>query len=164
MHSGFVSIGKICLVRYGRIFRGNKVLNCQNNGAIGIIIFSDPDQVAPEGTDPEDVYPNSQFLPPSGVQRGSILNFAASNGDPLSLGWPSVDGAYRWKENETADNVFPKVPCQPISYGDAKHIVEKLGGYKVPTDWQGKIANVTYRYDNMSILSYSNYTDILLHY
>ena len=27
--------GKICIARYGKIFRGNKVHNCQNKGAIG---------------------------------------------------------------------------------------------------------------------------------
>ena len=29
--------GKICIARYGKIFRGNKVHNCQNKGAIGNI-------------------------------------------------------------------------------------------------------------------------------
>ena len=28
--------GKICIARYGKIFRGNKVHNCQNKGAIGM--------------------------------------------------------------------------------------------------------------------------------
>ena len=27
--------GKICIARYGKIFRGNKVHNCQTKGAIG---------------------------------------------------------------------------------------------------------------------------------
>ena len=27
--------GKICIARYGKIYRGNKVHNCQNKGAIG---------------------------------------------------------------------------------------------------------------------------------
>ena len=29
-------VGKICIARYGKIYRGNKVHNCQNKGAIGI--------------------------------------------------------------------------------------------------------------------------------
>merc|ERR1712156_1160797 len=37
--------GKICMARYGKIFRGNKVKNCQDAGAIGVIIFSDPGDV-----------------------------------------------------------------------------------------------------------------------
>ena len=31
--------GKICIARYGKIFRGNKLENCQNKGAIGTYIF-----------------------------------------------------------------------------------------------------------------------------
>ena len=27
--------GKICIARYGKIYRGNKVRNCQDKGAIG---------------------------------------------------------------------------------------------------------------------------------
>lgn len=34
--------GKIALVRYGGLFRGLKVKNSQDNGAIGTIIFTDP--------------------------------------------------------------------------------------------------------------------------
>ena len=29
-------VGKICIARYGKIFRGNKVHNCQTKGAKGI--------------------------------------------------------------------------------------------------------------------------------
>jgi hypothetical protein len=32
--------GKICIARYGKIFRGNKLENCQNKGAIGTNNFS----------------------------------------------------------------------------------------------------------------------------
>ena len=34
--------GSIALVRYGRGFRGNEVLNAERYGAIGVIIYSDP--------------------------------------------------------------------------------------------------------------------------
>ncbi len=37
--------GKICLARYGKIYRGNKVHNCQDRGAIGVIMYTDPEQV-----------------------------------------------------------------------------------------------------------------------
>lgn len=42
--------GKIALIRYGGIFRGNKVALAQQNGAIGAILYSDPAEVAPNGT------------------------------------------------------------------------------------------------------------------
>ena len=97
------------MARYGKIFRGNKVKNCENAGAIGVIMFSDPGDVAVQGTEPENVYPNTIFLPGSGVQRGSTK---FGKGDALSPGWPSVQNAYRL-ENEDAHGV-PKIPAQPI--------------------------------------------------
>ena len=122
--------GKICIARYGKIYRGNKVHNCQNKGAIGIslkslkhlskhyetllptyfednfktfllvgaILFSDPADVAVNGVKPEDVYPNTIFLPGTGVQRGSTF---IGDGDPLSHGWPSVPNSYRYILNQT---------------------------------------------------------------
>ena len=85
-------MGKICIARYGKIFRGNKVHNCQDRGAIGVILFSDPAQVAPLGTDPGQLYPNTMFLPGSGIQRGSVY---IGDGEPLSQDWASVQNAYR---------------------------------------------------------------------
>ena len=41
--------GRIAISRYGRIFRGNRVQNCETAGAIGVIMYSDPATVAPYG-------------------------------------------------------------------------------------------------------------------
>ena len=106
--------GKICMARYGKIFRGNKVQNCENAGGIGIIMFSDPGDVAIEGTEPEYVYPNTIFLPGSGIQRGSTF---IGSGDPLSPEWPSVANAYRLKPEDAPG--LPKIPAQPIGYMNA---------------------------------------------
>ena len=38
--------GKIALSKYGMIYRGNILQNCQEAGAIGVILFSDPSNVA----------------------------------------------------------------------------------------------------------------------
>lgn len=43
--------GKIVMMRYGKIFRGDKILNAQIAGAIGVILFSDPFEVARDGTE-----------------------------------------------------------------------------------------------------------------
>jgi N-acetylated-alpha-linked acidic dipeptidase len=40
--------GRIAIARYGKIFRGSKVMNCRRAGAIGVILFSDPDEVGIE--------------------------------------------------------------------------------------------------------------------
>ena len=117
--------GKIAIARYGKVYRGDKVKHCQEAGAIGVILYTDPEQVAPNGTDPDSVYPNTIFLPPSGIQRGNVLT---SKGDPLSPTWSSVPGAYRLSVNEAVRNYFPKIPCQPIGYGDAEQLLTIMGG------------------------------------
>ena len=131
--------GKICMARYGKIYRGNKLKHCQDAGAIGIIFFSDPADVAIQGTEPENVYPNTIFLPGSGVQRGSTLLEA---GDPLSPHWASVPNAHRLEPEEVTH--LPKIPAQPIGYDDAKILLEHMGGDEAPSEWQGGI-NVTYK-------------------
>ena len=68
---GVETEGKIALIRYGGLFRGLKVKNSQDFGAIGAIIFSDP------GDDGEhtvangyEAYPGEFIqLRPSPVQR-----------------------------------------------------------------------------------------------
>ena len=131
---------KICMARYGKIFRGNKVKHCQDAGAIGVILFSDPGDVAVQGTEKENVYPNTIFLPGSGVQRGSTF---IGDGDPLSPDWASVPNAYRLDPKDVSG--LPQIPAQPIGYDDAKIILDNMGGDLVPTEWQGSIKNTTYR-------------------
>ena len=105
----------------------------------GVIIYSDPEEVAGMGTDPGSVYPNTFFLPPSGIQRGSVF---LGDGDPLSPTWTSVDGAYRLNINDTE---LPKIPCQPIGYGDAERLLSVMGGEEVPVEWRGGVEGLTYR-------------------
>lgn len=78
---------KICIVRYGKIYRGNKVSNAADNMCAGVVIFSDPLDVAKEGTDPKDVYPNTWWMPGSSIQRGNVRS---RNGDPLTPGYPAL--------------------------------------------------------------------------
>ncbi|RXG64918.1 N-acetylated-alpha-linked acidic dipeptidase 2 [Armadillidium vulgare] len=129
--------GHIVIVRYGKIFRGNKVSLAEKFGAKGIIIFSDPADVAADGTAPENVYDHTWWLPGTGMQRGSTF----FGGDPLTLGWPATEHAYRVSEDEVE---FPKIPCQPIGYSDAFQILKRLGGPVAPEDWQGGYPNFTY--------------------
>ena len=105
-----------------------------------MIMFSDPLDVAFNGTDPANVYPNTFFLPSSGVQRGSTF---LGDSDPLSPSWTSVKGAYRQEINETAN--LPKIPSQPIGYGDAERLLAVMGGAEVPEEWKGAIPGISYR-------------------
>ena len=106
-------------------------------------MFSDPQDVASSpGGNASQVYPNSFFLPESGIQRGSTK---LSMGDPLSLGWPSIKGAYRPTPEEIRD-YLPKIPSQPIGYADARKLLEVMGGPEVPEAWRGGLPGLTYRF------------------
>lgn len=130
---------KICLTRYGKGFRGNKVQNGADNGCSAVIIFSDPADVAAQGTD--DVYPDSFWLPESGIQRGSSF---LGHGDPETPGWPSLDNVYRVSD-DVLDNSLPPIPAQPIGYKDAAAILDAMFGKAVPPDWVGGIDGVEYK-------------------
>lgn len=63
---------RICIIRYGGMFRANKVQNAARFGCAGVILFSDPKLIAPFGTDAESVYPNSIWMNGVTIQRGNI--------------------------------------------------------------------------------------------
>ena len=125
--------GKITLVRYGGAFRGLKVKESQDRGAVGVLIFSDP---ADDGYMRGDVYPDGPMRPPSAIQRGSVQFLSIQPGDPSTPGGaPSIAGAKRIGRDQM--NNVPKIPSLPISYREAEKILRRLGGPRVPDDWQG---------------------------
>ena len=79
--------GRIVLVRYGKMFRGTKVSLAQKRGALGMILYSDPQDVATEGR--TNTFPNSWWMPGLGAQLGNVLtnNY---RGDPLTPIYPSI--------------------------------------------------------------------------
>lgn len=62
-----------------------KVHLAELRGAIGVILFSDPEDVT-DG-DITNVYPHDWWLPPSGTQRGAVYIGA---GDPLTADYPAI--------------------------------------------------------------------------
>jgi N-acetylated-alpha-linked acidic dipeptidase len=130
--------GKLVIARYGRSWRGVKAKLAQENGAVGCLIYSDPRD---DGYYQGDVYPKGPMRPEQGVQRGSVLDMAIYPGDPLSPGWAAEVGAKRLPMAEAKS--LPKIPVLPISYGDAKPLLEQLGGAVVPEAWRGALA-ITY--------------------
>jgi N-acetylated-alpha-linked acidic dipeptidase len=80
---GISVAGKITLVRYGGAFRGLKVKESQDRGAIGVLIYSDP---ADDGYMRGDVYPEGPMRPPSAIQRGSVQYLSIQPGDPSTPG------------------------------------------------------------------------------
>ncbi|HZH31554.1 MAG TPA: M28 family metallopeptidase [Pyrinomonadaceae bacterium] len=125
--------GRIVIARYGRSFRGVKAKVAEENGAVGLIIYSDP---ADDGYVQGDVYPNGPWRPETSAQRGSVQYLFQYPGDPLTPGKPATPGTVRLKQDDPALNI-PRIPVQPISYGDARRLLEPLGGAVRPSGFQG---------------------------
>ncbi|MEE2738709.1 MAG: M28 family metallopeptidase [Planctomycetota bacterium] len=124
--------GRIILARYGKIFRGLKVKNAQQRGALGVLLYSDP---ADDGYMKGDIYPIGPFRPDSAIQRGSVQFLSLNPGDPSTPGWASVPGARHIEYSEISE--MARIPSLPISYGAARPILKGLAGFEVPQGWQG---------------------------
>eukprot|EP00850_Spirogloea_muscicola_P007188 SM000036S13232 [mRNA] locus=s36:38575:43897:- [translate_table: standard] len=123
----------IVVTRYGKIFRGDKVANAAKFGAAAVLIYSDPENYSANGT--EGYYPESRWLPASGVQRGSVFEF---KGDPMTPGWPSTVGCERLSTIDPNIHL-PLIPSLPISFGDARPILAQLRGELAPHGWRGAL-------------------------
>ncbi|XP_077422225.1 N-acetylated-alpha-linked acidic dipeptidase 2 [Vanacampus margaritifer] len=130
--------GKIVIVRYGKIFRGNKVKNAMLAGAKGLILFSDPADYSADGVKP---YPEGWNLPGGGAQRGNVMNLNGA-GDSLTPGYPAKEYTYRTRPEDGVG--LPSIPVHPIGYHDAFHLLKNMGGQIPPNNWKGAL-NVSYR-------------------
>ncbi|MEP6644634.1 MAG: M28 family peptidase, partial [Acidobacteriaceae bacterium] len=126
--------GKIVLVRYSNpySYRGFKALTAEREGAAAMIVYSDP---AEDGYQKGKVFPDGPWGPESHIQRGAITYDFIVPGDPLTPGWASVPGAKRIPVNEAKS--LPKIMAMPLSWHDAKPLLENLGGPLAPKEWQG---------------------------
>ena len=57
-------------------------------GCLGLILYSDPQDYSMDGV--TEFYPDSEFLPGTGVQRGTVKEVASGIGDPLTPGYPAT--------------------------------------------------------------------------
>ena len=131
--------GKIVIARYGQSWRGIKPKIAQEHGAIGCIIYSDPKD---DGYYQGNVYPNGPYKNEYGVQRGSVMDMVVYPGDPLTPGIGATQDAKRYPTHQDAPNLL-KIPVLPISYHDAKPLLEGLGGPVAPENWRGALP-ITY--------------------
>ncbi|KAI3381710.1 hypothetical protein SNEBB_004399 [Seison nebaliae] len=132
--------GKLILIRYGHIFRGDKLNHAAKAGAVGVILYSDPKDYAKNYNGTDHGYPETKWMPGDALQRGSVL---LGQGDPSTPLYPSTDECYRKKFDE---QIRPKIPIMPISFNDAQFILESMSGDEVEDEWKGSLVNVTYRY------------------
>ncbi len=130
--------GKIVIARYGGSWRGIKPKLAGEKGAIGTIIYSDPED---DGYGAGDTYPQGPFKHESAVQRGSVMDMPTYPGDVLT---PFV-GATADAERLAIEDAptITKIPVLPISYRDALPLLEAMGGEVVPAQWRGGLP-ITY--------------------
>lgn len=143
--------GKIVIARYGGNFRGYKAKYAEENGAAGLIIFTDPGD---SGYAKGIVYPDGPYYDESSIQRGSLLTLDWT-GDPLTPFEPALplDGKKKIvrKKPEEVKGMH-NIPVLPLPYGSAKEIIGRMKGKAVPTGWQGGIP-YTYRLEGGSELT-----------
>jgi N-acetylated-alpha-linked acidic dipeptidase len=133
---------KIVLVRYSNpySYRGFKALAAEREGAAALLIYSDP---ADDGYTHGKVFPDGPWGPESHIQRGSITYDYIVPGDPTTPGWASVPGAKHIAPEESRS--LPKIVALPLSWRDAKPLLENMSGPEAPKDWQGAMP-ITYRF------------------
>ncbi len=123
--------GAIVIARYGGAWRGIKPKVAAEHGAVGCIIYSDPQQ---DGYGEETTFPRGPARPDEGVQRGSVAD-TYYPGDPLTPGVGATKDAKRIKLKDSPE--ITKIPTLPISYGDARPLLQALGGQMAPRAWRG---------------------------
>jgi N-acetylated-alpha-linked acidic dipeptidase len=126
--------GAIVIARYGGSWRGIKPKVAAEHGAVGCLIYSDPRD---DGYFQGDVFPKGAWRPLEGVQRGSVMRMEEGSGDPLTPGIGATKDAKRLSLKEA--KTLTSIPVLPLSYGDAKPLLEALEGPVAPAAWRGAL-------------------------
>jgi N-acetylated-alpha-linked acidic dipeptidase len=127
--------GKVAIARYGGNFRGYKAKFAEQQGMVGLVVYTDPKD---SGFTRGDVYPKGPYYNETTIQRGSMLTLDFT-GDPLTPNRPALplDGPEKIKRDDPATVDFHTIPVTPIGYGAAKEILSRMTGADVPASWQG---------------------------
>ncbi|KAG8077876.1 hypothetical protein GUJ93_ZPchr0007g4738 [Zizania palustris] len=130
--------GKVALARYGKVYRGDIVINARNAGAAAAVIYTDAKDYAAG-----KAFPDGPWMPPTGVQIGSTFKGV---GDPTTPMWASSEGCERMSVAEAmATDDMPQIPALPVSGRDGEAILQLIGGDVAPEDWQGGDGAPVYR-------------------
>src|SRR5215813_3740715 len=130
--------GAIVIAKYGHSWRGIKPKVAAEHGAVGCLIYSDPNE---DGFKQGETFPAGPWRPEQGVQRGSVADDPIYPGDPLTPGVGATKDAKRLDLKDVP--VITKIPVLPISYGDAEPLLAAITGQIAPRSWRGGLA-VTY--------------------
>jgi N-acetylated-alpha-linked acidic dipeptidase len=130
--------GAIVIARYGEGWRGIKPKVAGEHGAVGCIIYSDPQG---DGYFQGEEYPAGGWRPRDGVQRGSVMD-TDYPGDPLTPGVGATENAKRLPIKDV--KTITKIPVLPISSADAQPLLASLSGPVAAEGWRGALP-ITYR-------------------
>lgn len=130
--------GRVVLARYGGSWRGIKPKVADEHGALAVILYSDPRD---DGYFQGDTYPEGPYRPGFGVQRGAVQDMPLYPGDPLTPGVAATGDAERMTVEESP--TIMKIPVLPVSWEDARPLLEALEGPVAPASWRGALP-VTY--------------------
>ena len=114
--------GAIVIAKYGNSWRGIKPKVAAEHGAIGCLIYSDPQD---DGYFKGDPWPMGPWRPDNGVQRGSVQYLFKYPGDPQTPGvasTPDLPASAR----VSGDDNQPHIISIPLSYQDAAPILQAL--------------------------------------
>ncbi len=140
--------GKVVIVRYSNpySYRGFKALVAEREGAAALLIYSDP---AEDGYARGKVFPDGPWGPESHIQHGAITYDYIVPGDPTTPGWASVPGAKHIDPKQARS--LPKIMALPLSWRDAKPLLENMNGAEVPPEWRGALP-ITYRFNGAVVV------------
>ncbi|XP_068739354.1 putative N-acetylated-alpha-linked acidic dipeptidase [Montipora capricornis] len=110
-------------------------------GAKGLLYYPDPNKFAREGMGENSTYPNRPWLASDAVILAGIYG---RFGDPETRLMPSVDGIRRITFNDAKDSL--PILIQPISYGTARMLFQRIDGDAVPFKWRRDLPS-TFRCD-----------------
>ena len=130
--AGVETRGRIVIARYGKTYRGSKVLEAARHGATALLLYSDPSD---DGFVKGPEYPEGPWRPKTAIQRGSVLDIAQRPGDPLTPEEASTPQALRIDVSNA--ETLPPIPAIALSWGDAEPLLKALDGPPAPDGFQG---------------------------
>ncbi|XP_068855051.1 transferrin receptor protein 2 [Aphelocoma coerulescens] len=117
---GVSARGHLMLLRLGRGSPAQKVAAAAGAGAVGVLLYPDPQDTAGPGGGPG-----------LGGDTAVTVHVQEGPGDPFSRGFPSFSG----RVPPGTPPGSPPIPVHPVSAGTAARLLRVLGGPRAPPHW-----------------------------
>ncbi|XP_034989030.1 transferrin receptor protein 1 [Zootoca vivipara] len=120
--------GTVILMRAGKIAFSEKVANAKKMGAVGVLIYPDPDDYAELGD-----------------QTSQFGHAHLGTGDPFTPGFPSFNHT-QFPPVESSG--LPRIPVQTISSSAAEKLFSSMNVPDYPNSWKGRLRTYKLRSDS----------------